>query len=263
MVGQSIENYYPKKKHPIGAAVFEVKGLTDSKCFFDVSFQVREGEVYGIAGLLGAGQIQLARTIYGLEPAKGGEVLVEGKPYVNSNPSHSIARGIGMITEDRKIEGLVQRMSIRENVTLSPSAPGHNRFGIIRSEEECALARECVKQYSIKSESIHQEVVLLSGGNQQKVVLARALATEPKVVIMCEPTRGVDVNGKVEIYEIIDKLLEQNKAVILVSSEVPEILGMSDRIAVLYKGRIVKEMVNQNCSQDEIMFYATGGHEHG
>ena len=168
-----------------------------------------------------------------------------------------------MITEDRKTEGLVLRMSIRENVALSPKAPGHSAVGLISSREECALAQESIKKYSIKSESIDQEVILLSGGNQQKVVLARVLATDPKVVIMCEPTRGVDVNGKVEIYRIINYLLERRKAVILVSSEIPEVLGMSDRVAVLYKGRIVQEMENTNVTQEEIMFYATGGHERG
>ena len=263
MVGRSIENFYPKQYFPLGEVVFEARNLCSGSRFKDVSFQVRAGEVYGIVGLLGAGQTPLARAIYGLDKLESGEIFLQGEPYIRSKPQKSISRGLGMITEDRKTEGLALRMSIRENVTLSPKAPGHNRMGLIRNQEECALAEESVRKYSVKSESIHQEVMLLSGGNQQKVVLARALATDPKVVIMCEPTRGVDVNGKVEIYRIINYLLEKRKAVILVSSEIPEVLGMSDRVAVLYKGRIVKEMENKGIGQEEIMFYATGGHERG
>lgn len=263
MVGQSIHDFYPKHRFERGKVVFEARKLTDGKKFFDINFQVREGEVYGIAGLLGAGQTQLARAIYGLDRIAGGEMLLSGKLYRGASPDRSIDLGMGMITEDRKSEGLVQRMSIRENVALSPRAPGHSRIGVIRTEGERKLAEDSVKRYSIKCESIQQEVVLLSGGNQQKVVLSRALATDPKVVVMCEPTRGVDVNGKVEIYRIINDLLAQRKAVILVSSEVPEVLGMSDRVAVLYKGRIVREMDNEGLTQEEIMFYATGGHERG
>ena len=263
MAGQSIANFYPKQRFEPGEVVFEAKGLCGGSRFSDISFKVCEGEVYGIVGLLGAGQTPLARSIYGLDSLTAGEVLLNGKPYVHAKPHKSISGGLGMITEDRKTEGLVLRMSIRENVALSPKAPGHSAVGLISSREECALAQESIKKYSIKSESIDQEVILLSGGNQQKVVLARVLATDPKVVIMCEPTRGVDVNGKVEIYRIINYLLERRKAVILVSSEIPEVLGMSDRVAVLYKGRIVQEMENTNVTQEEIMFYATGGHERG
>ena len=263
MVGQSIKNFYPKKKYPRGEAVFEAQNCSDGLKFFDVSFKVHAGEVYGIAGLLGAGQTQLARAIYGLVPLKTGEMLVKGESVSRTNPAESIRRGVGMITEDRKLEGLVQRMSICENISLSPRAQGHTRLGVIQNAVEARIARESVEKYSIKSESVQQEVILLSGGNQQKVVLARALATHPEVIIMCEPTRGVDVNGKVEIYEIINYLLEKGKAIILVSSEIPEIIGMSDRIAVFNKGRIVAEMDNENLTQERVMYYATGGHERG
>ncbi len=259
MVGQSIENFYPKHDVAKGNVIFEARDLTDGKKFFDISFNVREGEVYGIVGLLGAGQTQLARAIYGLDKLTGGEIQLNGRPYTHMTPSESIRAQLGMITEDRKSEGLVQRMSIRENMALSPLAPGHNRIGVIRGAEEKAFAEDGVERYSIKCDAIEQEVILLSGGNQQKVVLSRALATDPKVVIMCEPTRGVDVNGKVEIYRIINDLLAKKKAVILVSSEIPEVLGMSDRIAVLYRGKIALETQNRDLTQEQIMFYATGG----
>lgn len=263
MVGQSIQNFYPKERYEHGDVVFSARGLTDGKRFFDISFDVREGEVYGIVGLLGAGQTQLARAIYGLSKLQGGEIVVCGKYYSHPSPRKSIHRNMGMITEDRKEEGLIQRMSIRENIALSPMAPGHNSLGVINSGLEKDMAEKSVEGYNIKCESIGQEVILLSGGNQQKVVLARALATQPKVIIMCEPTRGVDVNGKVEIYRIINNLLSQKKAIILVSSEVPEVLGMSDRIAVLYKGRMAYEHDNIALTQEEIMYYATGGHARG
>ena len=240
MAGQSIQDFYPKEHFAPGSVVLKAENLSDGKKFFDINFEVHEGEVYGIAGLLGAGQTQLARSIYGLNRLQTGSIVLNGDPYHSPTPKRSISMGLGMITEDRKTEGLVQRMSIRENAALSPFAPIRGAMGVIRTAKERMLATESVRNYSIKCESIQQEVLLLSGGNQQKVVLARALAPMPKVVIMCEPTRGVDVNGKVEIYRIINELLRQRKAVILVSSEIPEVLGMSDRIAVMYAGRLVE-----------------------
>lgn len=263
MAGQSIQDFYPKEHFDPGSVVLKAENLSDGKKFFDINFEVHEGEVYGIAGLLGAGQTQLARSIYGLNRLQTGSIVLNGDPYHHPTPKRSISMGLGMITEDRKTEGLVQRMSIRENATLSPFAPIHGAMGVIRTAKERMLATESVRNYSIKCESIQQEVLLLSGGNQQKVVLARALAPMPKVVIMCEPTRGVDVNGKVEIYRIINELLRQRKAVILVSSEIPEVLGMSDRVAVMYKGRFVFEKARSGLTQEEIMYYATGGHERG
>lgn len=263
MAGQSIQDFYPKEPFAPGSVVLKAENLSDGKKFFDINFEVHEGEVYGIAGLLGAGQTQLARSIYGLNRLQTGSIVLNGDPYYHPTPKRSISMGLGMITEDRKTEGLVQRMSIRENAALGPFAPIRGAMGVIRTAKERMLATESVRNYSIKCESIQQEVLLLSGGNQQKVVLARALAPMPKVVIMCEPTRGVDVNGKVEIYRIINELLRQRKAVILVSSEIPEVLGMSDRVAVMYKGRFVFEKARSGLTQEEIMYYATGGHERG
>ena len=167
------------------------------------------------------------------------------------------------MTEDRKAEGLVLQMKIRENIGLSPAAPVCGLKGIISRLKDEKLASESIKDYGIKAESMQQETILLSGGNQQKVVLAKVLSTAPDIIILCEPTRGVDVNGKVDIYRIMNKLLGQGKAVVLISSDIPEVLGMSDRIGVLYKGRIVKEMANQGLKQEDIMYYATGGYQHG
>lgn len=263
MVGQTIENYYPKTKHTVGKVKMEVKNLTDEKNFFDISFKVREGEIYGIAGLVGAGQSDLARCLYGLSPVKGGEIWVNGEKSAVKSPGKSISSGIGLVTENRKDEGLVLSMKIKENIGLSPWSPICKVKGVISAMLEDDLSRESVKKYSIKADSINQEVVLLSGGNQQKVVLAKVLSTSPQIVLLCEPTRGVDVNGKVDIYKIIDQLLEKKTAVILISSEMAEIIGMSDRIGILYKGRLVKEMKNENVTQEDIMVYATGGYQHG
>lgn len=263
MVGQTINDYYPKQQHAIGNVKFQVSDLTDDKNFFDISFEVREGEIYGIAGLVGAGQTALARCLYGLDPVKGGRILIDGRETGISDPGSSIRQGLGLVTENRKDEGLILPMKIKENIGLSPWSPVCKVRGIVSRLKEERMAENSVKEYGIKAESIHQEVILLSGGNQQKVVLAKVLSTSPQIVILCEPTRGVDVNGKVDIYNIMNQLLEQKKAVILISSEIPEIIGMSDRIGIMYKGRIVKEITNNKVKQEDIMVYATGGYSHG
>ncbi len=263
MVGQTIQNYYPKQFHKKGETKFQVSGLSDGRHFFDISFSVREGEVYGIAGLVGAGQAPLARCLYGLKKVQKGTFQIDGQEVRITEPGTSIRQGIGLVTENRKEEGLILPMKIKENIGLSPWAPVCKMWGIISRKKEEKIARDGIDTYRIKAESVFQEVMLLSGGNQQKVVLAKVLSTSPEVVILCEPTRGVDVNGKVDIYHIINQLLERKKAVILISSEIPEIIGMSDRIGIMYKGRMIKEMTNENVKQEDIMFYAAGGYAHG
>ncbi len=262
MVGQSIQNYYPKQKTEPGEVVLEVKGLGDGKHYRDISFTVREGEVFGIAGLVGAGQIPLARGIYGTARVKTGEIFVKGRKMTRHSPKESISGGMALVTENRKEEGLILSMSVKENIGLSPWAPMKYAGGVIDERAERETAEKSVEEYGIKTDSISKEVMLLSGGNQQKVVLAMILVTDPDVVIMCEPTRGVDVNGKVEIYQIINQLLARKKAVLLISSEIPEVLGMSDRIAILNKGQIVRE-TEEKLTEEEVMYFATGGHERG
>lgn len=263
MVGQKIDNYYPKKMFNSGNLVLETKNLSDNRNYFDVNLKVYEGQVLGIAGLVGAGQVQLARGIYGISKVEVGEIFLNGEKYTNLSPRNSISRGLSLVTENRKDEGLILPMSIKENIGLSPWAPVNYFAGIVNNLKEKQIAEDSIKRYNIKTDSIDKEVILLSGGNQQKVVLSKILATNPNVILMCEPTRGVDVNGKVDIYNIINYLLEKNKAVILISSEIPEVLGMSDRIAVMYKGRIVHEFDNDGVTQEDVMFYATGGYQHG
>ena len=263
MVGQSIENFYPKEQFTPGKPKLKVSGLSDDKNYFDISFEVRAGEIYGIAGLVGAGQTALAKSLFGLGTPVSGKVEIDGVGVAVESPGKAIRAGIGLVTEDRKAEGLVLQMKIRENIGLSPAAPVCGLKGIISKLKDEKLAAESIKDYGIKADSMQQETILLSGGNQQKVVLAKVLSTAPDIIILCEPTRGVDVNGKVDIYRIMNKLLGQGKAVVLISSDIPEVLGMSDRIGVLYKGRIVKEMDNQGLKQEDIMYYATGGYQHG
>ncbi|WHH56826.1 sugar ABC transporter ATP-binding protein [Petroclostridium sp. X23] len=263
MVGQKIDNYYPKKAFKTGKVVLETRNLSDKRNYFNINIQVREGEVLGIAGLVGAGQIQLARGIYGISKVEEGEIFINGEKYTHLSPRNSISRNLSLVTESRKDEGLILPMSIKENIGLSPWAPVHNFIGVINSLAEKKISEKSIEDYKIKTDSIHKKAVLLSGGNQQKVVLSKILATNPNVILMCEPTRGVDVNGKIDIYNIINYLLENNKAVVLISSEVPEVLGMSDRIAVMYKGKIVFETKNEGITQEKIMFYATGGYQHG
>lgn len=263
MVGQTIQNYYPKEKHELGNIKLSISHLSDGKNFFDISFHVKEGEIYGIVGLVGAGQTALAKSLYGLNNIKEGTLSIDEKSIKINNPGSSIQNGIGLVTENRKTEGLILTMKIKENIGLSPWAPVCKRKGIISKSFEGKLAEQSIKEYGIKTDSINKEVVLLSGGNQQKVVLSKVLSTSPEIVILCEPTRGVDVHGKVDIYNIINQLLIEKKAVILISSEISEIIGMSDRIGIMYKGRIVKEFKNENITQEDIMVYATGGYIHG
>ena len=263
MVGKKIDDYYPKHKNAPGEVIMSVRGLGDGRHFHDVGFDLRAGEVLGITGLMGAGQMALARGIYGLARNRVGELTLNGRSVRTSTPAVSVALGLGMVSPNRKDEGLVLAMSIRENIGLSPWAPVQYRGGVINEAKERRISEESVARYKIKTESINKEVMLLSGGNQQKVLLAKVFAADPDIVLMCEPTRGVDVNGNVDIYNIINELLKARKGVLLVSSEIPEVLGMSDRILVMYKGRVAKEMANVSVTQEDVMFYATGGHKHG
>lgn len=259
MVGRKITNLYPELNPQIGKCLLEAENLSDNQMLSDVSLQVREGEVVGVSGLMGSGQIQLARALYGLTKKIKGEIKIEGMSYKNPTPQKSIALGIGLVSEDRKDEGLVLGMSIASNTTLSNLRPALNRFRMIDSRKENRIADQYRGKLKIKSVNSMQEAILLSGGNQQKVVLAKVMLTNPKIIIMCEPTRGVDVNAKVEIYNLIDQFVREKKGILLISSELPEILGLSHRVLVMDKGRVVAEFPHQEATQEKIMYYATGG----
>jgi ribose transport system ATP-binding protein len=217
-----------------------------------------KGEVIGIAGLVGAGRTEVARAIFGADPIDGGEVFLYGRPVKVKSPQDAIRQGIGLVTEDRKALGLILGMVIRENVSLA-NLGGLSTLGFINRRKERTVADQYIADLMIKTPSREQQVQNLSGGNQQKVVLAKWLFTESKVLIFDEPTRGIDVGSKVEIYQLMNRLAEQGAAIIMISSELPEVLGMSDRILVMHEGRIAGELSRDEATQEKIMHLATGG----
>lgn len=250
MVGRTIENLFPKQEAKIGEVVLEVKNLNRQPLTKNVSFQVRAGEIVGIAGLVGSGRSETAQVIFGILPAQSGQILIEGKPVNIARPAQAVAQGIAYVPEDRGTQGLIKQMTIRENVSLSVLSELSTSTFISQSAEK-SLAQKSIEQFDIKAYSGEQIVGKLSGGNQQKVVLSKWLASNPKVLIMDEPTRGVDVGAKSEIHRLMSKLAaEQGLAIIMISSELPEVLGMSDRILVMRLGEIVAEFSREEATQE-------------
>lgn len=258
MVGRELEDFYPEKKASIGDIAFEVENLTGS-AFQDVSFKVRKGEILGFSGLMGAGRTELMRSIFGLDKVKSGKIKLNGQALSISNPAQAIAQGIGFLTEDRKAEGLILDFSIKDNMTL-PSTKDFVKHGLFDEKTSTTFVQQLIDRLRIKSGTPKMTVGQLSGGNQQKVVLAKWIGIAPKVLILDEPTRGVDVGAKREIYQLIDELAERGVPIILVSSDLPEILGVSDRIMVMHEGRIAGELSREEASQESVMQLATGGH---
>ncbi len=250
MVGRTIENLFPKQDAKIGNVVLEVKNLNRQPLTKNVSFQVRAGEILGIAGLVGSGRSETAQVIFGILPTQSGQILMEGKPVTISRPAQAVAHGIAYVPEDRGTQGLIKQMTIRENVSLSVLNELSSAT-FIRQSAEQALTKKSIEQFDIKAYSGEQVVAKLSGGNQQKVVLSKWLASNPKVLIMDEPTRGVDVGAKSEIHRLMSKLAaEQGLAIIMISSELPEVLGMSDRVLVMRSGEIVAEFSRAEATQE-------------
>jgi len=223
----------------------------------DVSFTVRQGEIFGLAGLVGSGRTELAETLFGLRPADAGDVVVHGTATHVSSPSRAIDLGIGYVPEDRRQHGVILEMSIAANASLA-NLPAVAPHGLIDSSAERDAAASYVQRLRIKTASVGADVGSLSGGNQQKVALARWLATKPTILILDEPTQGVDVGSKAEIHELMGTLAEQGLAIVMISSEMPEILGMSDRIGVMHGGTIRGVLDRQDASQDSILRLALG-----
>jgi ribose transport system ATP-binding protein len=258
MVGRELKESIPKQPAAVGDVVLEARGLTRAGAFQDISFSVRRGEVVGLGGLVGAGRTEVARAIFGADPLDGGEVLLEGRPVRIHSPRDAINMGIGLVPEDRKQLGLILGMVIRENVTLAnleAVAPA----GFIRSGRERAVAQKYIQDLTIRTPSGEQTVRNLSGGNQQKVVLAKWLFTDSKFLIFDEPTRGIDVGSKVEIYQLMNALTARGAGILMISSELPELLGMSDRILVMHEGRLAGELSRADATQERVMQLATGG----
>ncbi|SDC18220.1 ABC transporter [Candidatus Frackibacter sp. WG12] len=258
MVGRKIEDRFPEIINNRSDKILEVKGLTVPDKVIDLSFAAYKGEVLGIAGLMGSGRTELAKSLYGLFNIEEGEIYFKGNRVNITSPKQAIEMGIYYLSEDRKGEGLVLDLSVQENISLSVL---HEllQAGFINENQEAKLADEYIDKLSIKTPHAKQLVKNLSGGNQQKVVISKLLTTEPEVVILDEPTRGIDVGAKAEIYDLINWLVEEGVAVILISSELPEILNLSHRVLVMNDRRIAGELDRKETNQEKIMKLATGG----
>jgi ribose transport system ATP-binding protein len=258
MVGRELKERFPRREVIPGAVRLRVEGLADPGRIRDISFEVHAGEVLGIAGLVGAGRTRLLRTLFGLSRRSAGRVSLDGTPITVRRPQEAIAAGIAFVTEDRKGQGLVQALSVRMNASLV-HLERYSRFGIIRSRSERAAVHELIDELHIRTRDSELAVKALSGGNQQKVVFAKWLAAPPRVLLLDEPTRGVDVGGKAEIYHIINRLAAEGTAILMVSSELPEVLAMSDRILVMREGRQSAIFDARRANQEQIMAAATEG----
>jgi ABC-type sugar transport system ATPase subunit len=258
MVNRPIDSFFPKQDIALGNPVLEVQGLASGGKFANVSFAVRAGEIYGIAGLVGAGRTEVLKTIFGALPMTGGTIRIAGRPYMPHSPRRSLKNGVVLTPEDRKAEGLILSFPIRQNIALS-TLNALARWGLLSSRAIQRLAKSSIDRLRIRATSASQEVRRLSGGNQQKIVLARAMSVAPKVFMLDEPTRGVDVGAKVEVYNLIGELAAKGAAVLIVSSDLLELLGVCDRIGVLRAGRMVGEVERADFSQDRIMSLAAVG----
>lgn len=255
MVGREMGQEYPKEPGNIGETILEVKHL-NCGILKDISFEVKAGEVFGISGLVGAGRTELARAILGIDRMQSGEVFVRGKKVHYRTFADAIRDGMGLIPEDRKLQGLVQIMTVRENTTLV-NLRGVIKGGVIRKNLEEKYSEEYSKKLRVVTPSMETEVQYLSGGNQQKVVIAKWLFRGSEILFLDEPTRGIDVGAKAEIYRLINQLVKEGKTVIMISSEMPEILGMCDRVMVMHEGRKMGELNASEASQESIMALCT------
>jgi ribose transport system ATP-binding protein len=226
--------------------------------FENISFNVRKKQVIGIAGLVGSGRTEVARAIFGVDQINSGELVIDGEKIKVKNPTEALEKGIVYITEDRKGNGIFLDMSISDNKTIS-TMKKWSKFGVIRQSKEKSVVSKLAQKLNVKCSSVEQPIGELSGGNQQKVMIARGLLTDAKVVIIDEPTRGVDVGAKAEIYKIIRSIAEEGKAVIMISSELPEIIGMSDTILVMHSGKLVGILEGAEATEEKILSFATGG----
>ena len=258
MIGREIGERYPKREAVVGAEVLRVEGLTHEKLFRDVSFSVRAGEVLGVSGLMGAGRTEIMHAIFGNLPTVSGKIFIDGQEVSIKNPRQAINAGIGFITEDRKTEGLLLEKSIAENIELANLGKVSDKT-ILSKIKGAGLVKRGIEEFRIRCFGPHHECGNLSGGNQQKVVLAKWIYTDPKILILDEPTRGVDIGAKKEIYSVINDLAAQGVAVIMVSSELPEVLGMSDRVMVVHEGHVTGIIDGTAADQAKVMTLATGG----
>ena len=255
MVGREVEDIFPKRRASPGAAKLRVENLSTPRKLKNISFEVRAGEVLGIAGLMGAGRTSLFDALFGVIPTGGGQVFIDGRPVEIQSPREAIACGLAYVTEDRKGNGLALNLGVTENITLT-QVPAHTRFGLVNDRALRRIGRRYAEKLSIDVRTA-QTAEHLSGGNQQKVVLAKWLATGADLFLMDEPTRGIDVGAKAEVYDLIEELTEAGKSVLLSTSELPELMAMSDRFLVLSEGRLVCTFSKEEATPEEVIFHAS------
>ncbi len=258
MIGREIGERFPKRDVKIGDEVFKVEGLTKNKVFHDVNFSVKAGEVLGVSGLMGAGRTEIMQSIFGNLSRESGKIFIDGEEVTIKNPRQAIAAGIGFVTEDRKTEGLLLEKSIAENIEIANLKKVSNK-GVLNKKKQDEIVNQGIEEFRVKCFGPWHECNNLSGGNQQKVVLAKWIYTDPKILILDEPTRGVDIGAKKEIYDVINQMAAKGVAVIMVSSELPEVLGMSDRIMVVHEGKVTGIIDAAEADQAKVMTLATGG----
>lgn len=256
MVGRTITDLFPKQDVRAGDVVLKVENLTRAGSFHDVSFELRRGEIVGLAGLVGAGRTNVARAIFGVEPATGGRIQVEGQAVVIRSPQQAIKLGLAYVPEDRQLHGLIPAMHITSNISL-PMLHRYAQSGWLRDKVERKSTYEAARQMEVRANNIWQLARELSGGNQQKVVLAKWLSTNPRILILDEPTRGIDVGTKAAVHGLMSKLAAEGLAILMISSELPEILGMSDRVIVMREGVVTGEFSRAEATQEKIISAAT------
>lgn len=263
MVDRELTEIYPARSNEAGDVVLKVENLSQEGVFEDISFELRKGEILGFSGLMGSGRTEVMNALFGITQPTSGTIWVNGEKMDKPRPGKAISKGIGYVTEDRKGNGLVLEMSVYDNIVLPSLGKLSGRIGAINRRKAARVAEEYKEKLDIKTPNMQQMVKQLSGGNQQKIVLAKWLLQDPDILIFDEPTRGIDVGAKTEIYKLVASLAKEGKAIIFISSEMPEILGMSDRVVVFYEGRKKGELAREEATQEKIMMYASDVDEGG
>jgi len=256
MVGRTITNMFPKQDVQAGKVVLKVEHLTREGAFRDISFELRAGEILGMAGLIGAGRTNVARAIFGVEPPTSGTIQLDGREIRITSPQQAIKLGLAYVPEDRQLHGLIPPMNITTNIGL-PMLQVYSRRGWLRDKVERSAAFNAASQMEVRANNIGQNARELSGGNQQKVVLAKWLSTKPRILILDEPTRGIDVGTKAAVHALMSKLASEGLAILMISSELPEVLGMSDRIIVMHEGYLMGHFTRAEATQEKIISAAT------
>jgi ribose transport system ATP-binding protein len=257
MVDRELSEQYPRKKVEKGEEVLRVEDLSVAPHLHDISFNLHRGEILGLSGLLGSGRTELARAIFGVDRINSGKIFIDNRLRHINSPRKAINQKMGFLTEDRKGQGLVLNLSVKDNICL-PSVDKLSKFGILNTDKEFKIAKKYIKELRIKTPGLDQKALYLSGGNQQKLVISKWLCSEADILIFDEPTRGIDVGSKVEIYQLMNLLTEKGAAIIMISSDLPEVLGMSDRILVMHEGRISAEYLAADATQEKILHSALG-----